>query len=132
MMEPVGVCENIVEKGHRPPLCGVCENHAVVELKGIQLAHGVVYSRGSAPCAYCAQGIRLAGQLEALPSWQRIQNPLGYRWEDVVKTPEEAQEQAALIDAKSREWREKIAAGRKAREAASHAASAERREASDG
>lgn len=127
MREPTEVLDNIPKPGRATPVCPVCQNDAVVELKGVVRYVGAPVDRGSAPCKWCGQGLRLARRLESDPRPAlRIENPVGYRWEDVVVTDEDREAQAALLDAEV----EKFHAARRERNdrtaAAKHAARAER------
>lgn len=102
--EPTGEPHDNLSEGSRP--CRVCHDYAVVSLKGVVRAAGTVNDRGSAPCAYCLMGIRLARKLEAEPvARRRMENPLGYRWAEVILTADERAAQIALLEAEAMKLR---------------------------
>jgi hypothetical protein len=84
--------------------CRVCDDTGWVELIGTVKAHGVVYSRGSAPCKWCEVGKRRYARM--LDLRQRPESNFGI--EDVVAMddgwPVSKEQAKAYIEAIRRTW----------------------------
>jgi len=60
--------------------CEACLNTGWVELAGTIMKWGVVYSRGSAPCKWCQEGLRRYSRMVEL----RQDPPSNYDWHDII------------------------------------------------